>query len=351
MSNNPPYPASGFVTPPFWVGGYGGSNFMSCGWIDFKQALVVKRFDMWWNDDTIKGLQITYSDDSRDAPHGQLSGTNASISFAPGERVTSLSLWGNGSGTRCGRVRMATNAGQVFDYGKNTDGQSRYDGPVGGGLWIGISGKSGNDIDMLGFIFTSAPVSNMTVTDVKYVLSSDTQGIMPTTMDSVHYIGAPGTGTDWQFGGQASRTDSTTFRQLSTTTYGASIDVTLSAEFLGIGGSATAGFKWEQTNETETTTGTSKEVDLTWNESGHLAPGQGVTLLALVQQGTIALPYSSTVRINLTDGNNIYYTESGILNNVSRSTAYIKQIPDPPSGVSAFLIEKPLTALKPVTAR
>ena len=280
-------------------------------------------------------------DDSRDAAHGQLSGNSLGINFAPGEWVTSLSLWGNGIGTRLGRVRMTTGKGQVFDEGKNTDGQTRYDAPIGGGLMIGIAGRSGDDVDMLSFIFTSARVSFMNITNVSYALTSETQGITPTTLDSVHYTGAPTTGTDWQFGGQASRTNSNSFTQLSSTTYGASVDVTISAEFLGIGGSVSAGFKWEQTNGTQTATETSTEVAVTWSESGHLASGQGLTCTAVVQQGVISLPYSSTSYIGLTDGNNIYFTESGILNNVSRSAAYITQAPDISPGTPAMLIEGP----------
>ena len=341
--SQPPYPASGFVSPPFWVGGFGGTDFLSCGWKDFKQALIVKRLDVWWDDGALRAVQITYSDDSRDPVHGTMSGSTAGINFARGETVTSLSLWGNGIGTRCGHIRMTTNLGQIFDVGKNVDGQSRYDGPVGGGLLIGISGKSGADVDMLGFIFTSAPIANMSITNVQYVLPPDGQDMGPTTISSVHYTGAPVTGTDWQFGGQTSRKDSTSFTQLSSTTYGASINLNISAEFLGIGGSVDAGFKWEQTNETQTTTETSTDVTLIWGENGHLDPGEGLTLSAVVQQGTIQLPYSSRFEIDLTDGNGIYYPETGILNNVSRSKAFVQQTPDT-AGQAAFAIEGPHTA-------
>ena len=112
MPDWPAYP-SGPFTGEFVVGGFGGSPYQACKWVMNESALVVKGLDVWYNSSTLRGVQLTFSDNSRTSVFGAPSDTHASIVFAPGERITSMTLWGNGNGTRTGRILLTTSAGQV----------------------------------------------------------------------------------------------------------------------------------------------------------------------------------------------------------------------------------------------
>ena len=112
MPDWPPYPAGPF-TGEAVVGGSGGSPFQTCKWVVNQSALVVKGLDVWYNSSTLRGIQVTFSDDSRTSVFGAPDDTHASIIFAPGERITSMSLWDNGKGSRVGRILLTTSAGQV----------------------------------------------------------------------------------------------------------------------------------------------------------------------------------------------------------------------------------------------
>ena len=76
-----------------------------------QSALVVKGLDVWYNSSTLRGIQVTFSDESRTSVFGAPDDTHASIVFAPGERITSMSLWYNGKGSRVGRILLTTSAG------------------------------------------------------------------------------------------------------------------------------------------------------------------------------------------------------------------------------------------------
>ena len=115
MPDWPAYP-SGPFTGEFVVGGFGGSPYQACKWVMNESALVVKGLDVWYNSNTLRGIQVTFSDDSRTSVFGSPTDSHGSIVFAPGERITSLTLWGNGKGTRTGRILLTTSAGQVQAY-------------------------------------------------------------------------------------------------------------------------------------------------------------------------------------------------------------------------------------------
>ena len=115
MPDWPPYPPGPF-TGEFVVGGFGGLPYQACKWVMNESALVVKGLDVWYNTSTLRGIQVTFSDDSRSSVFGTPSDTHAGITFSPGERITSFTLWGNGKGSSTGRIRLTTSAGQVRRY-------------------------------------------------------------------------------------------------------------------------------------------------------------------------------------------------------------------------------------------
>ena len=333
----PAYPPGPF-TPEFCVGGFGGGQFSDCNWVTDQKALVVTKLQIWWNSDMFVGVQTTFSDNSVAPIHGQPLDQSATLTLAPGEQVTSLTLWGNGVGTRTGHIRIITNKGQTFDCGKNISSQKSYSAPVGSGILVGMVGRSGDAIDMLGAVFLDGSVLAVTLTipDPKDgngngwidQLAGTSKGISSVVLDSVHYQGATVKGTDWDFHGSASRTESTTYTQGSSTMFGASASVTVKGSLFGIGGSATTGFTWSTTKNQEQSATTSNETTLSWGVSGHLDPGQGLTVSSISALGTGRARYLAIVTIILSDGTTTTDSEPGIFNNVFYDTAYVQETPD-----------------------
>uniref|UniRef100_A0A671S3N2 Jacalin-type lectin domain-containing protein n=1 Tax=Sinocyclocheilus anshuiensis TaxID=1608454 RepID=A0A671S3N2_9TELE len=88
--------------------------------------------------------------------------------FKPGERFTSLSLWGNGAGTRLGAIKFKTSESREF-FAKMTSWglKKEYPMDVGSGYCLGVVGRAGADIDSMGFMFLNA-VQSTVLTNVNY---------------------------------------------------------------------------------------------------------------------------------------------------------------------------------------
>ena len=87
---------------------------------------------------------------------GKPSGPYKEYKFTPGELITSMSLWGNGAGTRLGAIKFRTDKGGDF-FAKMTSWGLKQEYPIDvSGACVGVIGRSGDDIDNMGFIFVKA---------------------------------------------------------------------------------------------------------------------------------------------------------------------------------------------------
>ncbi|OCH85686.1 hypothetical protein OBBRIDRAFT_293892 [Obba rivulosa] len=342
MPDWPPYP-SGPFTDEFVVGGFGGSPFQTCKWVTNQSALIVKALDVWYNTSTLRGIQVTFSDNSRSPVFGSQSDSHGSVTFSPGEVITSLTLWGNGVGTRTGRIRLTTNAGQTFDVGKNTSGKRGYDAGLGSGILVGMVGRSGKDIDMLGPVFLNGAVTSISISNVTYhpPLVGTTGGISQIIFDEAHYYNPPNSTRDfpWDFSNSDTRTTSTSFTQSTSTTYGAFVTVGVTAKLFGIGARADGTFEWQSTGTQKTITPMSSVRSFSWSASGDLAPGQGLTATSLCQQGVVHTNYTSTVTLELSDGAISTYNEPGVFNTVIYGQEQVKVQPDAQLGEPRKTVE------------
>ncbi|KAF2441434.1 hypothetical protein P171DRAFT_365956, partial [Karstenula rhodostoma CBS 690.94] len=263
--------------------------------------------------------------------HGSPNGDSATLKLAPGERMAALTLWGNGVGTRCGGVRILTSEGQTFDHGKDTGGQEAYDMDVGSGICVGLNGRSGSEMDCLGFIFLNGKVTNVVISSIQYNpdISGSKQGISQVTLEQVDYTNPPDSGMDvnWSFNNTASRTTSNTFTQTSSTQYGVSTSITIKSELFGTGIENTNTFPWQKTQGTEYASTTSTTQSLSWNLSGVLKPGKIIRAQATCQQGIASVNYTSTVTVQLDNGYTSTYTEPGVFNNVVYTQATARTAP------------------------
>ncbi|KAI9926801.1 hypothetical protein ASPWEDRAFT_717301 [Aspergillus wentii DTO 134E9] len=139
---------------------------------------------------------------------GKTAGDSKTPRFAPGERCTDLSLWANGIGTRCGRIRIYTSEGQSFDWGMH-GGKDEYPIDVGSGILVGFCGEGGSDIDRLGALFIK-PIRRI-VSSVDYgQLPPGRQGIQSIELDSYQHVNKSSSDLNWSWRKSVSKTSSQT---------------------------------------------------------------------------------------------------------------------------------------------
>lgn len=281
---------------------------------DFDPAgKVVKKlgvhYDGGW---CLKGIQVTYNDNTVSARAGTANNSYKEITLAPGERITSASLWGNGIGTRTGRIRFETDKGHIFDAGKDTSGQTEYPMDVGSGILAGFAGRAGGEMDCLSFIFLRL-IESVEITNVKYdTPPSDT--IHPTSLtNETKYSNLQGREPiTWQFANKVERTEVSSFTSETTMTFGMGVKVTAGVPEIA---SAELETHWEIGVTQSTTASSSTTAVLEWGLSGVLQPGQEVVCQATAQYGNADIKYSATVTLRFVDGAVKTYNERGVLHN------------------------------------
>jgi hypothetical protein len=310
------YP-SGPYSPGFFVGGNGGSPFETCGGTDGR---VVTKLGVWKNSSCLQGIQLTYNDGSQSPVYGSVKDDYAQIIFQPGERVVELTLWGNGIGTRTGRIKLTTSGGQTFDHGKDTSGQTAYSAPVGGGLLVGAAGRCGAEIDMLSMVFLT-DIKSVSVTNVNYVNppTGTANGIELALLQSTTYTNKSTTEPmKWRFENSITRTDSRSWSQSATRQYG--IAVTVSAGFFDFAKVGTS-YTWSMTEERTSTSTVTTEKTLSWSLEGQLDPGQTIHAVATCYVGTVDVDYNATVTVTMKSGETFTYNQAGVISNVFCSQA------------------------------
>ncbi|XP_035611635.1 aerolysin-like protein [Oncorhynchus keta] len=145
------------------IGGGGGSSFefhgMNNGATNKKIGVAVEgwRVKAVWEELV----------DRRVATFGN-SHTFNELEFKLGKRITKLSLWGNGAGTRLGAIKFMTSQNrQFFEKITSWPLKTEYTIDVGSGICLGLEGRSGSDIDYMGFLFINT-IKSSVMTDMEY---------------------------------------------------------------------------------------------------------------------------------------------------------------------------------------
>ncbi|XP_062842966.1 aerolysin-like protein [Trichomycterus rosablanca] len=146
------------------IGGRGGSPFRFDG---IENGATLKKIWVWAGGWQIRGIKVWLTNDNSQQ-FGKSEGKFSEFTFEDKEHFTSLSLWGNGAGTRLGGIKFKTNLSREFsaymtDWGLKTE----YPVDVGSGICMGITGRSGSDIDSLGFVFINT-IKSTVLTNVNY---------------------------------------------------------------------------------------------------------------------------------------------------------------------------------------
>eukprot|EP00246_Nothoceros_aenigmaticus_P012308 TRINITY_DN3770_c0_g1_i1.p1 TRINITY_DN3770_c0_g1~~TRINITY_DN3770_c0_g1_i1.p1 ORF type:complete len:358 (+),score=7.69 TRINITY_DN3770_c0_g1_i1:150-1223(+) len=232
--------------------------------------------------------------------------------FQPGERITRLSLWGNGAGTRAGWIRFETTLtpqnGRIFDFGMSSWGKKEeFPVDVGSGIFIGLMGRANVDVDSIGFIFVK-PLASARVVDVRYpTLDMDVQaGIRPVTLEGFRNTNnnTNGQPLNWTFEGSRTVTESSSWSNTTSFAYHVGWSVEGSVPFLA---SAGASGGWELSVSVTHEHTSSTERSLAWSNAGTLDPGQTVSLEAVTRVGNLNIDYEAAFEVVLRDGSRFRY--------------------------------------------
>ncbi|AUW94399.1 MAG: hypothetical protein OWR62_12590 [Sulfobacillus thermotolerans] len=282
--------------PMIIIGGRGGTPFQ-----DFApDGKMIEKLGVWIGGWQIKALRIWRTNEPSKT-FGEPGGPYNEFTFEPGERITQMSLWGNGAGTRLGWIYFKTSHNRVFDFGMNDWGRRQeYPVDVGSGICIGCQGRSGSDIDAGGFVFLDH-IRSAVIKNLHYpTLSFDTSGITPVRVDTFHRKNTSAVPEQWKFSGVRKETASETWA----TTVGieAYMEVNVEAGIPEVGKEGVKyGWKLSATSSHQRTS--SIEVDRGWELSGTLPPGQEISLEAIMRRGSLpSLAYTGQMEVTMQSG-------------------------------------------------
>ncbi|CAN0198306.1 unnamed protein product [Lampetra planeri] len=115
----------------------------------------------------VTGVEVWLTDGRRQT-FGTMNSSAQEFEFELGEFFKSLSLWGNGAGTRLGAIKFKTSHSREF-FAKMTKWglKTEYKIYVGSGVCLGVHGRAGADIDCMGFLFINA-IKSSVIQDMNY---------------------------------------------------------------------------------------------------------------------------------------------------------------------------------------
>ncbi|XDV19388.1 hypothetical protein PO909_024871 [Leuciscus waleckii] len=293
------------------IGGGGGGAFSFTG-VDNGASL--EKIGVWVGGWQVRGVRVWLSD-GRVENFGEGSGPYQEYTFSPGECFTSLSLWGNGAGTRLGAIKFKTSLGGEF-FAKMTDWSLKKEYPmdVGSGYCLGVVGRGGADIDCMGFMFLKA-VESTVLTDVHYPTLH--QLIPKVTVEEIESLSYRNNSSTTQ---NQTLESSKTINKKSSWSVSASLSATFKMEVkAGVpavaevtkGYSVTIGFQgtYGQQNTEERTEKLITNVDV--------QPGKKLDVSITIGRATFDLPYTGTVKMTCKNGSVFAYRTKGRYKGVS----------------------------------
>ncbi|TRY57790.1 hypothetical protein DNTS_012050 [Danionella cerebrum] len=300
------------------IGGNGGGHFSFTG---EHNGACLEKIWVWVGGWQVKAIRAWLTD-GRAQTFGEPAGTHHQFIFSPGERFTSLSLWGNGAGTRLGGIKFTTDKGEIFCV-KMTDWDLKTEYPidVGSGYCLGIVGACGADIDHLGFMFLNS-VESAILTNVRYptldqlipevaveVLNSDTF-YNPTSATIKKSVVSSK---------KVTNTSTWSNKQRWNFTFTAEIEAGIPKVF-----SQTFGFSASVGQETTHSATLTEEKTQNLTSAIEVGPYKKVHVMMTIGRATFDIPYTGLMKIICRNGSVLHYETSGQYNGVCYTEINVK---------------------------
>ncbi|KAK9976506.1 hypothetical protein ABG768_021711 [Culter alburnus] len=293
------------------IGGKGGDPFSLTG---ENNGASLEKIGVWVGGSQVKAVRVWLSD-GRVETFGQPAGDHQEFKFQPGECFTSLSLWGNGAGTRLGAIKFKTSLGREF-FAKMTSWglKTEYPMDVGSGFCLGVEGRDGFDIDCMGFMFLNA-VQSTVLTDVNYPTINQ---LIPKV--AVEEIKSLTFRNDSSVAQKQKVESSKKVTSTSSWSVSESLTATFSMEVkAGIPGIAevTAGYSVSVGHESTYSQEQTDERTETLSTDVDVPPGKKVDVDVTIGRATFDLPYTGTVQITCKNGSVLQYDTKGTYKGVT----------------------------------
>ncbi|TRY57784.1 hypothetical protein DNTS_012047 [Danionella cerebrum] len=301
------------------IGGTTGGVYFAFGGMDNGASL--EKIWVWVGGWQVKAIRAWLSD-GRDQLFGIPAGGHTEYIFSPGECFTSLSLWGNGAGTRLGAIQFRTNkGGEFFVKMTSWDLKTEYPIDVGSGYCLGIAGASGDDIDNVGFIFLN-PVKSTVLTNVNYpTISQIIPQVATEELKSVTYDNDSST--------HQQQTVETSKKVIKTSSWSMSTSITstfsmeVSAGIPEIGEIST-GFSLSVGTESTHSVTESEERTESMTTTIDVPPHKRVHVDMTIGRATFDLPYTGTVKMTCKNGSVLQYETKGEFKGVCYTDIKVK---------------------------
>lgn len=293
---------------------------------------LVQNIRFYMKDDgtqCLKGLDVTFSRGKKATAGGLAGNTYQDFKFDTGERITTMTLWGNGVGTRVGRIEFKTNKDKSFAFGKDVKDQKAYPLDVGSGYLVGFYGKAGADLDALGAYFLkdvkTAFIDNVSYPDLDLLTDA---GATPVQLASAEYPwgGIPQTA---KFSDTEERQEITTFTYGFTEEIGVEIGIMAGIPDVAMVKDKVTVKLGSNQSHTKTTT---KIHRLMWESDIVIdGPKTAVRCTATCYEGKFDMQWTGRFNVVASDGSKHQFAVDGMLQSVSYSSARVTTEPLDPS--------------------
>lgn len=340
------------------IGGGGGQYHQMVGGLN---GATLARLEVWVGGWQIRGIHARLTN-GEELMMGTKDGPSKAYDFKAGERITRLSLWGNGAGSRAGWIEFDTSAQGHFSHGMNQWGRkSEYRMDVGSGICVGVYGRSGADVDCVGFAFIK-PLASARLTNVSFPTRQlDAITFPPRTVLSQSLRNAS------EVEQTQKRVVSYTDAQRDSFTTEGSLELSFEAAQetgieVGIPDLGKATGKNSIKFGTKVTTRISKTLETSHSETQsyefplRIPPKSTVTLEAWIYSGEYQVDFTGSLELRTQDGETATVPISGTYTGVQTSQVYTEVHQEPlaqmAADVGAPMIEAPreelAAALEPV---
>ncbi|NP_001291101.1 uncharacterized protein LOC105009886 [Esox lucius] len=301
----------------YLIGGQGGGSFELTG---RENGATLKKIGVAVEGWQIKAVRAELTD-GRVKTFGEAN-TFSEFEFSLGERITKLSLWGNGAGTRLGGIRIWTSKGREFFQHMNSwPLKTEYSIDVGSGVCLGLQGRCGADIDSMGFLFIS-PIRTSVLTDMRYPnLAMFTPQVKKEYIKSVSFHNnttAPQNQTV-----QYSRTMTKSSSWTTTNKIESTINISVKA---GIPDLVEVSSGWSLTVGQQRSSSMSNQETITEADTAtvKIPPGKTVSVEMSVGRAVIDLAYSAVVKVTCLNGSELVFPSTGNYNGVNYTSVNIR---------------------------
>uniref|UniRef100_A0A8C7K820 Aerolysin-like C-terminal domain-containing protein n=1 Tax=Oncorhynchus kisutch TaxID=8019 RepID=A0A8C7K820_ONCKI len=283
------------------IGGGGGMPFEFHG---MKNGATLKKIGVAVEGWQVKAVRAELTD-GRVATFGEAK-TFIEFEFDLGEHITKLSLWGNGA--------------HFFQKMTSWGLKSEFTIDVGSGICLGLQGRSGADIDCMGFVFISA-VDSTVLTDMKYpTLSLFKPQVTPEYVKSISHH------NDTSLVQEESVTYSKTVTKTSSWSVSNRIESTLKVSVsAGIPNLVELSSGFSLTVGGEQSTSLLKTESITESDTINLKipPGKTMDVEITVGKANINLDYEAKVKVTCMNGSQLVFPTKGIYTGVTYTSARV----------------------------